>query len=73
MATVATLYLAVGLALGCAWVATEMRLQPRRALAREFVSVSLAWPVIVATLIWPLVLALAVGLLFVKKSKKHDE
>jgi uncharacterized membrane protein YbhN (UPF0104 family) len=63
MAVIAVLYLALSLALASAWIATELRLQPRPALAIEF---------LVAALAWPIVLAFAVVLMLVTKSKKHD-
>lgn len=64
MAALVVLYVLVSLALGAAWIATEFRLQPSRALAVEFV---------VAALIWPLVLAFVLVLILATKSKKHDK
>ena len=63
MATVAILYVVLSLALGSAWIATEFRFLPRRALAVEF---------LVAALAWPVVLAFVVTLLLATTSRRHD-
>jgi len=63
MALIAILYLVLSVALASAWIATELHLQARPALAIQF---------LVAALAWPFVLALGVMLMLVTKSKKHD-
>jgi ABC-type Fe3+ transport system permease subunit len=73
MIAIAMAYLAIGLALGCAWAATEMRLEPQRGFFREILSVSLVGPVIIAAMVWPFVMVFAIALMLIKKPKKHDE
>jgi len=63
MAAIAAIYVVVGLALGWAWIATEVRLEPRRRLALDFLIVALGWP---------LFAVFVLILLLTTKSKKSD-
>lgn len=63
MVAFASVYVAISIGLGLAWIATEFKLQPRRGLVVEF---------LLTSLIWPFLFVFVVALLLGTKSKKHD-
>lgn len=63
MVAIAATYAVVGAVLGWAWIATEIKIEPRRGLAIDFLAVALAWP---------LVALFVLALLVATKSKKSD-
>jgi hypothetical protein len=63
MGAISAIYALVSIALGAAWVARDLRVQPYRTTARKFLIVALAWPAI---------LIFVIGLLLFTKSKPHD-
>jgi len=64
IATAATIYLVISVALGGIWVARDFRLPLDRDVVHEFVVVALEWP---------LLLVLTVILLLATKSQRHDQ
>jgi hypothetical protein len=56
-------YLLVGIALGMAWISSEIRVQPYRNLLPS---------VLIVTLVWPIFAAGVGALLVAVKSRKHD-
>jgi ABC-type spermidine/putrescine transport system permease subunit II len=63
MVTISTIYALVSIALGAAWVATDLGTEPYRTTLRRF---------LVPTLVWPAILIVVIGLLLFTKSKPHD-
>lgn len=63
MTAIALAWIVLSLVLGLAWIATEMRIEPRAGLLVDFA---------VAAFAWPIVLGFAVVLMLATESKPHD-